>query len=360
MKILFVLEHYFPYVGGAEYLFQLLTEELVKKGFSVQVVTTQYDTNLAKYEVREGVEIHRIPCFNRFAFTVLSLPKVIQLAKDCDVIHTTTYNAAFPAKMGGWWCKKPVYITFHEVWGELWQRLPYLSSLERFLFSSYEKFLLSLDFARFIAVSDFTKDCLMNAGIEEDKIERIYNGLDYDKFATYRHQKPQDFVYTFVGRLGVSKGLDLLLPAAAKFQETHPNARFKMIIPQQPKAFFTRIKGMIADLGLGNSVDLLHNLSKSDLLKEICQSSCLLITSYSEGFCFIAAETVAMHVPIISSQQGALKETVGGKMIAMQDMSSEAILEALLQAKEDAWEERERPTYRLQDSVSQYVKLYEN
>lgn len=360
MKILFVLEHYFPYVGGAEYLFQLLTEELAKKGFSVQVITTQYDIQLAKHEVREGVEIHRIPCFNRFAFTVLSLPKVIQLARGCDVIHTTTYNAAFPAKIGGWWRNKPVYITFHEVWGDLWQTLPYLSKVERFLFSSYEKFLLSLDFARFIAVSDYTRECLINAGINEDKIERIYNGLDYNKFAAYRHQQPQDFVYTFVGRLGVSKGLDLLLPAAAKFQEIHPNARFKMIIPQQPKAFFARIKSMISDLGLEDSVDLLHDLPKSELLTQICYSSCLLITSYSEGFCFVAAETVAMEVPIISSQQGALKETVGGKMITMNDMSSEAILEALLQAKEDHWEEKERPTYRLQDSVNQYVKLYEN
>lgn len=360
MKILFVLEHYFPYVGGAEYLFQLLTEELVKKGFSVQVVTTQHDTKLAKYEVREGVEIHRISCFNRFAFTFLSLPKVIQLAKDCDVIHTTTYNAAFPAKMGGWWCKKPVFITFHEVWGDLWQTLPYLSKVERFLFSSYEKFLLSLDFARFIAVSNYTQECLINAGIKESKIERIYNGLDYEKFATYRHEQPQDFVYTFVGRLGVSKGLDLLLPAAAQFQKVHPNARFKMIIPQQPKAFFLRIKSMLSDLELEDSVDLLHNLPKSELLTEICRSSCLLITSYSEGFCFVAAETVAMNVPIISSQQGALKETVGGKMIVINDMSPEAILQALLQAKEGNWKERERPTYKLQESVNQYIKLYEN
>jgi len=360
MKILFVLEHYFPYVGGAEYLFQLLTEELVKKGFSVQVVTTQYDSTLAKYEIREGVEIYRIPCFNRFAFTVLSIPKVMQLAKDCDIIHTTTYNAAFPAKLGGWWRKKPVFITFHEVWGDLWQSLPYLSRIKRILFSSYEKFLLSLDFARFIAVSNYTKDCLINAGIQERKIERIYNGLDYERFEAYRHESPQDFVYTFVGRLGVSKGLDLLLPAAAKFQEIHPNARFKMIIPQQPKAFFIRIKDMIKDLGLESSVDLLHNLSKSDLLSEICNSSCLLITSYSEGFCFVAAETVAMEVPIISSQQGALKETVGGKMIALNDMSSEAILEALFQAIKGNWQEKERPNYSLQDSVSQYVKLYEN
>ena len=67
-----------------------------------------------------------------------------------------------------------------------------------------------------------------------------------------------------------------------------------------------------------------------------------------------------MEVPIISSQQGALKETVGGKMIAMNDMSSEAILEALLQAKEENWEERERPRYTLQDSVNQYLRLYED
>jgi glycosyltransferase involved in cell wall biosynthesis len=32
MKILFVLENYYPHIGGVEVLFKNLTEELVKKG----------------------------------------------------------------------------------------------------------------------------------------------------------------------------------------------------------------------------------------------------------------------------------------------------------------------------------------
>jgi multimeric flavodoxin WrbA len=41
MKILFVLEHYYPHTGGVEILFKNLCEGLVKKGHEVEVITTR-------------------------------------------------------------------------------------------------------------------------------------------------------------------------------------------------------------------------------------------------------------------------------------------------------------------------------
>jgi glycosyltransferase involved in cell wall biosynthesis len=46
MKILFVLEHYPPYIGGAETLFGLLADQLVKHGHKVRVITTRFRSNL--------------------------------------------------------------------------------------------------------------------------------------------------------------------------------------------------------------------------------------------------------------------------------------------------------------------------
>jgi len=97
MKILFVLEHFYPYIGGAEKLFYTLSTNLASQGYEVVVVTTRYDKKLKSNEEHEGVKIIRVNCFNRFGFTVFSLPKVIEHAKDCNLIHTTTYNAALPA-----------------------------------------------------------------------------------------------------------------------------------------------------------------------------------------------------------------------------------------------------------------------
>ena len=44
-----------------------------------------------------------------------SIPLGIKLAKDNDIIHTTTYNAAFPAFLIGKISRKKIIITVHEI-----------------------------------------------------------------------------------------------------------------------------------------------------------------------------------------------------------------------------------------------------
>ena len=39
MKILFVLENFYPNIGGVETLFKSLTEQLVREGHEVMVIT---------------------------------------------------------------------------------------------------------------------------------------------------------------------------------------------------------------------------------------------------------------------------------------------------------------------------------
>ena len=169
MKILFVLEHFYPYIGGAETLFYVLTTSLAKAGYEVVVVTTHFDKSLEQEEIHKGVKIVRIKCKNRFLFTFFSLPAILKNAKGSSVIHTTTYNAALPSLCAGIIRKKPVYITFHEVWGSLWKHLPFTSFLERNAFYYFEKLLLHLPFSKFIAVSKFTESKLIEHGVDAKK-----------------------------------------------------------------------------------------------------------------------------------------------------------------------------------------------
>ena len=61
MKILFVLENHYPNIGGVETLFKSLTESLVKEGYTVTILTNQYDKSLKRKEVLNGVSIIRVP-----------------------------------------------------------------------------------------------------------------------------------------------------------------------------------------------------------------------------------------------------------------------------------------------------------
>ena len=358
MKVLFVLEHFYPYIGGAEKLFYVLSTNLVRQGYEVVVVTTLFDKKLPKTETHKGVKIIRINCFNRFGFTFLSIPKIIQNAKGCHLIHTTTYNAALPAILSGKLTGKPVFVTFHEVWAKLWMRLPFTSFISKNVFYYFEKLLLNLPFHKFIAVSEFTKTKLIEHGIPKNKVESIYNGIDYDSYKDYKHNVPDLFTYTYFGRLGISKGLDLLIPAAAEFRKTQPDSKLKLIIPKSPKGVYEKVRKLISYNDLEEYIEIHHNLSKERLYEELLNSSCVVIPSYSEGFCFAAAETVALGVPIISSDLGALKEVVSGKYIKMREQSVGGLKDALIRAYQEQWNVDPIRYFHLEETIDRYMEIY--
>lgn len=359
MKILFVLEHYYPYVGGSEQLFYSLTQSLVEQGNQVTVITTRHSRELPKKEIINGVQVIRLSTPNRFWFTFFSLHRIIRVARKHDIIHTTSYNAALPAYYAAKWTGKKCLITFHEVWGDLWKTLPFLSGFQRFIFRKFEKMVLNLKFDRFVGVSDFTVESLVEAGIDRVKVTRIYNGLDYTVFDGFEGNDPDDrFNLTFFGRLGASKGLDLIIGAIDLTNDE--KFCFNIIIPTVPKAFYKKILSLIANNKNKSQIQLIHDLSKEELYQKIVSSDAVMIPSYSEGFCFAAAETVGLNIPVISSGKGALIETVSGKYIQMEDMTAFALKKAFFQAMENYWEEKPVRKFELSDSVDAYKKLYIN
>jgi len=323
------------------------------------VVTTRFREGLPKEEVVEGIRIYRVDCYNRYFFTFFSIPVILRLLPKYDIVHTTSYNAALPAWIAARIRRKPVIITFHEVWGKLWWRLPYASFPERLAFFCWEQLLLRLPFNRFVGVSEFTRQSLLQSGIKKEKVLRIYNGMEYEDFEGFEHWPPATFTFTYFGRLGISKGLDLLLPAMAEHLKTYPGSRLKLIIPTYPEGMFNHIQKRVQKLEIEGQVDMMHNLPRKQLFEEICQSSCVVVPSYSEGFCFVAAEVVALGVPIISSQRGALPEVVGGQMLAMEEQSTKALYRALNQARKGNWQHLPVPVFTLSTSVQQYISLYE-
>ncbi len=321
------------------------------------VVTTRFDPELPAREIIHGVKIKRLAIRSRFLFTFFGIFGMLKEARNCDLIHTTSYNAAFPARLAGWIYRKKVLITFHEAWGKLWFRLPWANIISKTLYYAYEYFILHLGFHRFIAVSDYTAACLHRLGIRKNKISRIYNGLDYSQYNPKTYSPPENFTFTFFGRLGISKGLDLVLKAAPDFLRKQPEARMILILPSRPKNFLRKIKKKLKDLP-EKQYHLYHDLPAGELQSKLQHSSCVLIPSYSEGFCFAAAECVAMGVPIISSARGALKEVVSGKYIEMEQFNVQGLADALEKARAGQWEEQPVKEFHFRDTVDGYLRLY--
>lgn len=357
MTILFVLEHFYPYTGGAEKLFEYLTTGLVKKGHEVKVITTRYDKTLLKKETIRGVEIIRVQSMNRYLFTLLSLPKILKYGTGCDLIHTTSYNAALPVALANIWLRKKTVITFHEVWGKLWFRLPFITLIGKTGHYLFEQLIIRLPFTKFVGVSEFTSGELRKYK-KQDRVNTIYNGLDYSELENFEHHEPDEFVYTYYGRLGASKGIDLLLKAAHTIKDKIPGSRLKMIIPKIPSGLYRKVIHRIRQLELADHITLLHNLERNELYEQVSASSCVVIPSYSEGFGFTAAESSAMRVPIVCSGKGALSDVVSGRVVRMEEQTAEALCSAILKAYRSEWEQGDIRTFPLQQMMAGYETLY--
>jgi len=302
MQILFVLENYYPNVGGVETLFKGLIEQLATKGHKIKLITTRLDKSLPNTEYLNNITIYRYTYFNRYFFTIFALLPVLKHAKSVDLIHTTSYNAAIPAILGALIRGKKAIITFHEVWGKLWFDLPFMNGLSKWLHYIFEQAIIKLPFAKFIAVSDFTKNKLIEARVDANKVVKIYNGLNYSLFYNENENSKVSsnttFKMCYFGRLGISKGLDIILKTAKTLKTELIDSKLILIIPKTPKSFFEKILLLIRQYQLEQYVELWHNLPKGKLYQTLKEVDCVLIPSYSEGFCFAAAECVALGVPI--------------------------------------------------------------
>ena len=361
MKILFVLENYYPNIGGVETLFKNLTEQLVKKGFEITVVTNRFSKDLAKQETINNVKIIRLPFYNRYLFTFLAFFPLLKYAKENQLIHTTSYNAAFPAYLCGLLTSTPVIVTFHEVWSKLWFRLPYMNKLSASLHYLFEWLLLKLNFYKWIAVSDYTNGSLVDAGVSEDKVITIHNGIEYAAFEKVGHKERNDnpiFKFIYFGRLGISKGLDILLPAVKLLSQERDDFIITMVIPKTPTGFYKRIIQTIENLNIEKHIEVRSHLPWEVLKKTISQSNAALVPSYSEGFCFSAVEAMAMGVPVISSNKGALAEVISGKHLIMENHDAQSLADCMDKALNDKWNQTPKRKYPLHDSIEKYISLY--
>ena len=362
MRILYVLEYFYPHIGGVETLFESLTKKVTEEGHSITIITNKYSKNLPSSEILNGVKIKRYPFGNRYLFTLLAIFPTIREAVRHDIIHTTSYNAGLPSFFAGLLTRTKVIITFHEVWANLWDGLPFMGSISRFFHRTFEAFLLKLPFTSFVAVSDSTKQALIYAGVQDKRVIRIYNGLDYNDIPTTQRLSKIGSVFNFCyfGRLGISKGIDVLMEAIVKLKESNLDTfKLTLIIPKEKNAIYTYVFDTIDTYNLASVIDIKHELSRKDLFQELANSDAIIIPSYSEGFGFTAAEASALGIPIISSGKGSLPEVVSGKYVEFSPYSSDGLVKSMQLVLQGKWEHNvPLKTFGLDKSVKEYVKLY--
>lgn len=360
MRILFILEYYDPHIGGVETLFKQLVQKLASESHSVVVITNKFRNDLDSIEKYENLTIRRYRFYNRYLFTFLAWIPAIKYARHSDIIHTTSFNAAIPARIAAKICNRKSIITFHELWSDLWFRLPWMNPISRRLHYNFEKIISKFNFDQFVAVSNYTSKCLLKAGVKESKVSTIYNGIDYNSFKAYQHagNKNTKYSFLFFGRISYSKGMDLLIEAIEILKKENINFAVKMLVPNEETHITQWFDEQLEKRGLESLIDLNYNLPSQELFKTISESDCVVIPSYSEGFCFAAVETMAIGTPIISSGNAALNEVISGKFIEMSEFSPLGLSSAMKKAIKNDWSYSQPRRFPITETINQYLKLY--
>ncbi|MEO8382474.1 MAG: glycosyltransferase family 4 protein [Acidobacteriota bacterium] len=331
-RLLFVLEYFPPHIGGVEVLFGALAAELVRQGHEVEVITTA-EAGEPRREVRDGVIIQRIatPRFaRRYLFMLMALPRAIRAARRADLVHTTTYNAAIPAWIAARLARKPVVITVHEVFGRQWQELPGMSPLLGWGYRLFESAVLRLGFAHLITPSDFTRRRLP----DPSRGTTIHNAVDHELWSRERHQPrdlglpPGTFVYLYFGRPGVSKGVEVLLAAAARIRRELPASRLVMILSREPTGQYRRLEPLLG--ALGEHLLLLDSVPREELPSYVLAADCVVVPSLSEGFGYSAIEAAALGCRVIATTGHASEELLAGVATLVPPRNADALASAIL------------------------------
>ncbi len=165
----------------------------------------------------------------------------------------------------------------------------------------------------FFAVSDRFKANLMELGISGDKIQSIYNGIDFteplQKQLEMRHKlnlNKDDMVLTMVARLHPIKGHDLVLQALKKLN--NPKIHLLLVGDGPIKL---EIERMVSDLGLEKQVHFLGFRKDVDELYSL--SDIALLASHSESFPLALLEAANQQIPILTTDVGGVRQLVTDK-----------------------------------------------
>lgn len=367
MHVLIICEYYPPYIGGVEIVFQNIAERLAARGYEVTVLTTRLP-NTAARETRNGVNIHRVKTpkvGDRFFFSLCAIPKAIKLARDADVIHTTTWLAPIPAACARKVTSTPTVMTYHESLSDAYAASdanPIVWGCARAL----ERFITLLPFDRYTAVSENTSSRLRKLGIN-DEVTVVYNGIDSELFSEVDSENPyhmhgisHEFLFLYFGRPGFTKGVDHLLEAFSRFRQTNAgyDAHLFMILAPEPEDRYERVRNQIDTLSVADDVTVIDPVDRCELPRYIGYADCVVVPSVSEGFGFTAAETCAVGTPIITTTAGSLPEVVGGEHLVVSPGQAESLARAMESAYFGEFDREPTKSFGWESKIDQYVSIY--
>lgn len=355
--------NYLPNLGGVERYVYNLAKQLIAKGNSVTVVTSNV-FKIASKEVLEGIEVYRMPCFNvlggRFPVVKKNAEfkrlhkELLQKKFDIVVLNTkyclhSLYGAKYAEKIGAK-CIEIEHGTDH---------FTVNNKLLDFAGEVYEHWITSRIKAHcknFYGVSEAcnewlahfkikAKGCMYNAvNVEEIKALTDNAVCDYRK----EYGIPDDaVVITYTGRLVKEKGIEKLVNAFARLRKAENAYLFVAGSGDMFDEISARNQEGVIMLG---KIDFEHIAALLKSTDVFC-----LPTDFPEGFPTSVLEAAAAGCFVVTTTSGGSKELIinDDYGIIMKRNDEEEIYESILKPVKDG-------AYRKLAVENAYKRLCDN
>ena len=331
-KVCFISPEYWPLSGGIGAYVYYLSNELIKNGYKVCVVTGSDQTLDIKVNEQLNVfflKIPKMPVIKSFLLAASSYRKLnsVRETVNVDITHANlplTPNFAVPPNFG-----KTLVCTVHSTWkgeaqairSEPYSRLnaneKFMVSFNWFLRIFEEKMLERAN--KIIAVSHFTKrELLEYYNVPEEKIRVIHNGVDVNKFKPAQDKRkvkeelgfnPDDIAILSVGRLYARKGLFTLIESMPAVVERFKNAKF-IISGKGQSDEMRKLIAHAEKIGVKDSIIFTGYYPDKKLPKLYQAADVFAFSTFYEHHPFAVLEALSTGLPVVTTSVGGIPETI--------------------------------------------------
>jgi glycosyltransferase involved in cell wall biosynthesis len=284
--------------GGMENMILLLAEGLRGRGMDMSLLVLGRLGPAAEHARNAGLRVLTLPESRRDdAYRVLLRERRIQLVN----AHYSTYGAALVAEIG-----IPFVQVVHNAY--VWLDDRALVQYRQADPHTTAYLCVSAQVARY-------SDCAM--GLSASRMIVVPNGIDGSRLERARGLPPgrlraelglsgDSYVFLNVASIHATKAQDALVMAFASVLETHPHARLLIVGPASDRAYETRLRRLIARLGLDSSVILTGQ--RDDIARFYWMADAFVLPSYWEGWSLALTEAVYAGLPIVATDVGGARE----------------------------------------------------
>lgn len=232
-----VIDCYAPYWGGAESQMTQLASRLSESGCEITVLTRRWDKNLPRRDSAFGFPVFRVGMPGRSIWATASY--ILELfifalkkRKTFDVIHT--HGAAALGAVGRVMAFLSGRKNVAKVSSSL--RIPQLQK------KPWGSIVLKI-FSRSAAITGLSEQIrqqLLEIGTPPDRIKKLYNGVDTERFKPLNREEkerlrerfhfgPDDLIFLYTGRLVEGKGLEDIITIWPDVLHIHPTAQLILV-----------------------------------------------------------------------------------------------------------------------------------